>query len=599
MSVRNRILLVIAPLALCLGTVNLRAQRHGAASSSSAIRAVASGTVTGRVLDTRGAVQAGVPVTITRQDGLLVRKVYTTPAGKFTLSRLVPGLYAVDVSLPTFLPFSKSPIPIKAGAQVVVDVQLRTLAESMEIGMPADAAQARDDWKWTLRAASPARPILRFQEEIGLHQTAGASEPHQKPVRGSVFLTAGNEARGFGADPGVRTMFRMDYDWTGGNTAELAGSAGFERGTPAASFRAGWDHHSDLGMTSSLSVAMRQVFLPTAYRQQFSSPLLNLGNRVQSFSGRYEAEMPVGQNITLQYGAVFDSVTLNSFVSQWSPFAQISYTPDDNTRWTLAYSSEPPKFLPNNTATGGGAALLAIPQVSSDTNNRNHVALESGTHVEMGWDRKLGSRYRLQAAGFYDELSDAALSIGGGEHGGYIGALLRDPFSSSRFMDGGGYSSAGARASLGARLTTDTKLYVTYSYAGGLRAAADNLVAYDARTLRDMVETQRGSSVTVAVHSTLPGSRTEVTTSYQWLPSNTLVVGDPYNNGMARSEPYLNVAFIQPIPFPESFPGQFRAIADFSNLLAQGYVPVRNAEGATNYFFPAPRSFRGGFSFVF
>lgn len=591
---RNRVLLAVT-LALSVGPVSSWAQ-HRVAATSSPIRAVASATVMGRVLDARGAAQAGVPVTITRQDGLLVRKVYTTQNGKFSLSRLVPGLYAVDVSLPNHLPFSKAPIPVKAGAQVVVDVQLRTLAESMEIGMPHDAAQARDDWKWTLRTASPTRPILRFQEEINPSQTADASELQERPVHGTVLVSAGNEARGFGADPGVRTAFKMDYDWMGGNTATLAGSAGWERGTPAASFRAAWDRRSDTGTNSSLSVAMRQVFLPTTYRQQFSSPLPSLDNRVQSFSGRYENEMPLAQNLTLRYGAVFDSVSVNTFVSQLSPFAQFSYTPDVNTRWTLAYSSESPKFLPSDRG-DGGTGSLSIPQISTDTSDRNRVALESGTHVEIGWGRKLG-RYRVQAAAFYDELSDVALSLGG-EPIALFGGLLRDPFSNTRFMDGGGYAAGGARASIGAHVAGDTSVYVSYAYAGGLRAAADRLVADDARTLREMVHARKSSSVTVAVHSTVPGSRTEVITSYQWLPNNTLVVGDPYNSGMGRSEPYLNFALVQPIPSPEIFPGQFRAIADFSNVLAQGYVPVHNAEGGTSYFFPAARSFRGGFSFIF
>lgn len=68
---------------------------------------------------------------------------------------------------------------------------------------------------------------------------------------------------------------------------------------------------------------------------------------------------------------------------------------------------------------------------------------------------------------------------------------------------------------------------------------------------------------------------------------------------MGRSEPYLNVALVQPLPSYEILPGHFQAIADFTNLLAQGYLPIHGPDGSTNYFFPSARSFRGGFSFVF
>jgi hypothetical protein len=40
------------------------------------------------------------------------------------------------------------------------------------------------------------------------------------------------------------------------------------------------------------------------------------------------------------------------------------------------------------------------------------------------------------------------------------------------------------------------------------------------------------------------------------------------------------------------------ALADFRNLLAQDYVPVRTREGQV-FLMPVYRSFRGGFSFQF
>lgn len=573
--------------------------QHNTTGVPASVRPSAYGAIAGRVLDSRGVAQTGVPITVTRQDGLLIRQVYSGPNGRFDLSRLLPGLYAIDVSLPNFLPFSKAPVAIKAGAQVVIDVNLRTLAESLEVGLPRDPAQARDDWRWALRTASPARPILRFQDEPDARQGTDATS-RERPVRGTVLVSAGNESRSFGADPGLRTIFNMQYDWTGGSGMNLAGSAGWERGTPAASFRAGWSHRSDSGSASSLSATVRQLFLPSAYREQFSLPDFRFARRVQSFNGRYESEMALSANLSLRYGAAFDSMSMRRTISQWSPFGQIQYASSDQMRWTFTYTAEAPRALPVSPAASPDRVgeLLAIPQISSDVMNRNHAALESGKHLEAAWERKFAGRYLLQTAAFYDSISDVAVSIAGPD-GALPAGVLRDPFSNTHFLDGGNYSSSGARATFETRLSDASKLIVSYSYAGGLRAVSHTLTAENSRALREMIGEQQASVVTIAVHSVVPRSGTQVVTSYEWLPHNSVVVGDPYSSGLGRSEPFFNLALVQPLPSPDILPGQFQAIADFSNLLAQGYVPVHNSERGTSYFFPAARSFRGGFSFIF
>jgi hypothetical protein len=68
---------------------------------------------------------------------------------------------------------------------------------------------------------------------------------------------------------------------------------------------------------------------------------------------------------------------------------------------------------------------------------------------------------------------------------------------------------------------------------------------------------------------------------------------------MGQSDAYLNLFLLQPIPSPEILPGQFEAVADFNNLLAQGYMTVHTPQGGQGYLFPAARSFRGGFNFIF
>ena len=72
---------------------------------------------------------------------------------------------------------------------------------------------------------------------------------------------------------------------------------------------------------------------------------------------------------------------------------------------------------------------------------------------------------------------------------------------------------------------------------------------------------------------------------------------DPYGEALYMMDPNLNLRLRQPLP---SFflPAKVEALADFRNLLAQGYVPVNTPEGQL-LLVPSFRSFRGGFSFQF
>ena len=74
---------------------------------------------------------------------------------------------------------------------------------------------------------------------------------------------------------------------------------------------------------------------------------------------------------------------------------------------------------------------------------------------------------------------------------------------------------------------------------------------------------------------------------------------DPFNISGQRALPGWNVTVRQPLPQPTYVPGKFEATAEFRNLLADGYVPVRTADGRRLYLIQSARSFRGGVNFVF
>ena len=557
------------------------------------------GTIAGRVADARGMAQAGVPVTIASRDGRFEQKVYTQSNGRFSLTRLVPGIYAAEVLLPTFLPFWKAPIIVRSGAEVLLEIDLRTLVETMELRLPENPEAAREEWKWVLRTGAPPRPILRFREET-LSASAGRSDdPRERALRGTVQFWAGNDSHGFGSDPGLRTSFDMEYEWTGTSVLGIAGSAGLERGTPAASLRTAWNRRFGDQASSTYSATARQLFLPAQYLTNLAEPGTAFGGRVQSLTFGYEHESEPSARVRLHYGILVDTVTSGERMTRWSPFGRLTYLYSDGTRLSLEFTAATPRVMPSEGRLPRQKAeqSLAFPQLSSGDGLR--PALEGGKHLEAAWEHQEGPRIRVQAAAFYDSLSDQALSLVAVNSNGLLAGALRDPFSNQYFLNGGHYSGAGARASLGANLSENHEVAFGYTYAGGLRAHSEQMVAGNSQALRELVRAQRGHSFVVKVTSTVPWMHTQLITSYRWLPRYSVLAPDPYDHGISHSDPYLNVVVLQPLPSPTILPGQFQAIADFSNLLAQGYLAVQSADGGRTLLFPSARSFRGGFNFIF
>jgi hypothetical protein len=64
-------------------------------------------------------------------------------------------------------------------------------------------------------------------------------------------------------------------------------------------------------------------------------------------------------------------------------------------------------------------------------------------------------------------------------------------------------------------------------------------------------------------------------------------------------QPFLGMQIRQPLPKIDMLPMRIVAIADFRNLLGQGSVSVRQADGTSVLLTPAYRSVQGGFAVQF
>jgi len=72
---------------------------------------------------------------------------------------------------------------------------------------------------------------------------------------------------------------------------------------------------------------------------------------------------------------------------------------------------------------------------------------------------------------------------------------------------------------------------------------------------------------------------------------------DCYGEAAYELDPNFSLSVRQPIP-TFLLNGHWVAMADFGNLLAQGYLPINGPDGMITLA-PVVRSFRGGLSFQF
>src|SRR5439155_26962378 len=112
----------------------------------------------------------------------------------FNFVGLFPDLYSVKVTLATFVPALNKNILVQPGMRSMLNVNLNTLFSNIQFAYPPleNGSLMSDEWKWVLRSASPARPVLRFNGDVVARST---SPSHRTAVfsgtRGVFKVSAG------------------------------------------------------------------------------------------------------------------------------------------------------------------------------------------------------------------------------------------------------------------------------------------------------------------------------------------------------------------------------------------------------------------------
>src|SRR2546425_187039 len=99
------------------------------------------GSITGTVVDSSGAIVAGSKVTVTNEATGAERALTTTENGVFIFTNLVPTTYSVKIEMPGFRPVTRTGLTLTAGDRLALgSIQLEVGQTSEAITVTSEAA---------------------------------------------------------------------------------------------------------------------------------------------------------------------------------------------------------------------------------------------------------------------------------------------------------------------------------------------------------------------------------------------------------------------------------------------------------------------------
>ncbi|HEV2617260.1 MAG TPA: carboxypeptidase-like regulatory domain-containing protein [Candidatus Acidoferrales bacterium] len=542
------------------------------------------GKIAGVVLDPSGVPQMGATVVVTAQSVTSASvQLLTNAHGRFAAAALLPGVYSVRVTLAGFLPSLQPNVSVNSSRTTSLQIELGSIFTGLN-DLHRRPSEKPDDaeWGWVLRSAASTRPILRWQDGHLVVTTAQESRTESSSARqprSRIDFTSGMR-------PGAATSFSESpatafaYDQAIGATGQLlfAGQVSYENETPSGGFATLWLPEGNGKSGPSTSLVVRQSRLGA------NGPVFR-GMRLDQ-----NGILTLGDAVTLRYGAEYLLTSLgNEATAGLRPRAELAVRISPDWQASLLLASRPwPEASPEATAPLESAldSLDAFPTMLF---RDGRPVLEDGWHEELAVERLFAHHNRVILAGFHDRSNDTAVFGRGSvvDNANFLQDFFTDGFA----YDAGVSDSWGARAAYQQKFSKDISTTVVYAWAGALAPSASSAANGN---LRDALSTQYRHSIAGSVTSRIPVLGTELTTGYKWIDGMVVSRQDEYGEAFFRLDPYFNLMVHQPIPCLH----RMQAMADFGNLLAQGYVPMTTRDGRV-VMVAAYRTFRGGISVQF
>ena len=567
---------------------------------------VSSGALKGVVADINGQPRMGAVVLLYNRQDKLLQRVLTNSEGGFAFGGLLPDVYAIRVTLASFIPALKSNIQVQAGKMRMLEVNLSTLFSSIQL-LPLTNSDNRalmsDDWKWVLRTSNSTRPVLRFGNPV-----ERAPQDVFSGTSGIVKVSTGESVDGSTDSGDLGTAFALATSLYGINHLKFSGNLAYGGDTamPSAGFRTSYSRETDTS-DPEVSITMRQFYIPnrmgtgTVSGSGFSNPAMDSSlPPLRTISISSSDRNQLTDSLEIVYGFELDSVTFIQRLHYMSPYARITWSGLGG-KIDVSYTSG--NARPGLDSDDRGAdpelsrdieALSMRPRVGL---MNNQAQVEKGHDYEVAYSTKVGSR-EFRVSGFRQRVSNTALRLSNAGSG-FSGDLLPDVYSNSSIFDAGTFTSTGYSASVTQHVGEHLKVTAIYGSSDNLTPETNTLSADTAEDLRKILRTVRRDQVTLRASAVVPATGTRLSGSYQFSDYKTLNPAQIYSTQPLAPTPGLNLSVRQPIPASFGLPWRVEATADIRNILAQGYLPITATSGGQMLVVQNPRSFRGGLSFIF
>lgn len=547
------------------------------------VYASTNGAISGFIKDTSGTPQMGATVEISTSAAILGTTVFTDAKGYYTAANLPAGTYQVKVSAATFLPSLRENVSLRAGARLMINLTLNTLADAINLVPSRRSPNADpDEWHWTLRSTAN-RPVLRIFEDGPLVVVENSESSDDRVLKARVAFIAGSEADGFGSAGEMTTTFSLEKSLFTSGLLSLNGDIGSSPGDPTGVLRASYAHDFGSGSRPKLTVTYRRL----------ASPGLAAPNAAYSaISTTASNSTAIAGFIDLDYGAEMDALQFAHRVTAMRPFGSVDVhlSPDMVVEYRYATSEPDPR---------GEKGFATAPADLSESGPRMGLNggapdLEHAQHQEISVSRRFGKN-NLQVAYYVDQIHNIVLT-GAGDPSSYSDDVLPDVYSGTFSYNGGAMSTEGIRLVAQRKFSDDLIATVDYS-TGGVMALKTPVSTWAA--VSSDLASQRRHSIGAKFSGKIPHSGATMVASYKWDSGTALSAVDGFNASPGQMDSYFSIFIRQPLPGTSFIPAKMEALLDIRNLLAQGYLPVLGQDGHTLYLVQSARALRGGLAFTF
>jgi hypothetical protein len=525
-----------------------------------------------------------------------VERVITDAHGQFTIEHLVPGWYSLKVSSPTRLPAMRNGIRIEAGETAVARFVLTDIFAPIRFQVPNSSVSTwGDDWKWVLRTSSTTRPILRFRSQT---EVARASTQKPKlplpPSQSLIGMLPGSGRRDpLAGDRGLGSVVAYLRPLSQDSDLLVAGSfapASTQAGTVATVFRRNLlkGNPQEIGLIVHHFSLAGGVPLPAGNAPGFVS-------RAQGLVLSYSETRLLAPKVTVTAGMDLNYLNSLGDVLTVQPHMKLEYQATPATVVSVQYG--PARADGFDTLLERVSMLDAFPRI---TKRNDQIKMEQLNHSEASVTRRIGKSARVQVATYHDNLRNAAVwGLGHAEGAPWLaGNVLPNPAVKGIVVNAGDYQSAGFRAVYSRTFGGHCEALVAYA-TGDALVAHGPVVQGSRGNLQGVLHPEQTTSLAGKVSAEIPVTHTRFITSYEWVPNDRVTLVDPYGQASLQIQPYLGVQIRQPLPTFAFLPAHIEALADFRDLLAQGYAPVSQAGQEPVLLSSGYRCFRGGFSVQF